>query len=338
MNIRTWRILLACLFLTAILLPGFVSADQLVMKNGDVITGDVGKIENNKVFIKPAYGSEFSVDLAEVVSIDAEKVFEVELEDGREMSATIAGSAAEGEQTLIVDGAQMTVGTMALTQAAQPEPWYKRTSHIDLNVTRNSGNTNSKSNLLFADTRLRMGDHRHLAELTIARDKTNDVTTKKQDLFRYSYNWLVNDPWYLGATASYERDPIKDLDHRYMVGALLGRDLIKDSRKFLTASIGMGYSDEKLAGISDSGATGLWNLIYEHDFRDGSIAFFHNQNLNYQFYGDNNMILKTNTGFRFDIVSDVYASISYRYDYESEPAAGTEDYDSTLAIGIGAAF
>ncbi|MFC1695472.1 YdiY family protein [Pseudomonadota bacterium] len=338
MNIRTWRILLACLFLTAILLPGFVSADQLVMKNGDVITGDVGKIENNKVFIKPAYGSEFSVDLAEVVSIDAEKVFEVELEDGREMSAKIAGSAAEGEQTLIVDGAQMTVGTMALTQAAQPEPWYKRTSHIDLNVTRNSGNTNSKSNLLFADTRLRMGDHRHLAELTIARDKTNDVTTKKQDLFRYSYNWLVNDPWYLGATASYERDPIKDLDHRYMVGALLGRDLIKDSRKFLTASIGMGYSDEKLAGISDSGATGLWNLIYEHDFRDGSIAFFHNQNLNYQFYGDNNMILKTNTGFRFDIVSDVYASISYRYDYESEPAAGTEDYDSTLAIGIGAAF
>jgi len=338
MNIRTWRILLACLFLTAILLPGFVSADQLVMKNGDVITGDVGKIENNKVFIKPAYGSEFSVDLAEVVSIDAEKVFEVELEDGREMSAKIAGSAAEGEQTLIVDGAQMTVGTMALTQAAQPEPWYKRTSHIDLNVTRNSGNTNSKSNLLFADTRLRMGDHRHLAELTIARDKTNDVTTKKQDLFRYSYNWLVNDPWYLGATASYERDPIKDLDHRYMVGALLGRDLIKDSRKFLTASIGMGYSDEKLAGISDSGATGLWNLIYEHDFRDGSIAFFHNQNLNYQFYGDNNMILKTNTGFRFDIVSDVYASISYRYDYESEPAAGTKDYDSTLAIGIGAAF
>ena len=338
MNIRTWRILLACLFLTAILLPGFVSADQLVMKNGDVITGDVGKIENNKVFIKPAYGSEFSVDLAEVVSIDAEKVFEVELEDGREMSAKIAGSAAEGEQTLIVDGAQMTVGTMALTQAAQPEPWYKRTSHIDLNVTRNSGNTNSKSNLLFADTRLRMGDHRHLAELTIARDKTNDVTTKKQDLFRYSYNWLVNDPWYLGATASYERDPIKDLDHRYMVGALLGRDLIKDSRKFLTASIGMGYSDEKLAGISDSGATGLWNLIYEHDFRDGSIAFFHNQNLNYQFYGDNNMILKTNTGFRFDIVSDVYASISYRYDYQSEPAAGTEDYDSTLAIGIGAAF
>jgi putative salt-induced outer membrane protein YdiY len=319
-------------------LPGIVLADQLIMKNGDVITGDVGKIENNKVFIKPAYGSEFSVDLAEVVSINAEKVFEVELDDGREINAKIAGSAAEGEQTLIVDGAQVTVGTMALTQALQPKPYYERTSHVDLNVTRNSGNTDSKSNLLFADTRLRLGDHRHLAELTIARDKTNDVTTKKQDLFRYSYNWLLSDPWYLGATASYERDPIKNLDHRYMIGALVGRDFIKNSRTFLTASVGIGYSDEKLAGISDSGATGLWNLIFERDFREGSIAFFHNQNLNYQFYGDNNMILKTNTGFRFDIVKDVYASISYRYDYETEPAEGTKDYDSTLAIGIGAAF
>jgi len=338
MSILTPRTLIAGFLTAALFLPGILIADQLIMKNGDVITGDVGKIENNKVFIKPAYGSEFSVDLAEVVSINAEKVFEVELEDGREINAKIAGSAAEGEQTLIVDGAQMTVGTLALTQAVQPKPWYERTSHVDLNVTRNSGNTDSKSSLLFADTRLRLGDHRHLAELTIARDKTNDVTTKKQDLFRYSYNWLFNDPWYLGATASYERDPIKELSHRYMVGALIGRDLIKNSRTFLTASLGIGYSDEKLAGISDSGATGLWNLIFERDFRDGSIAFFHNQNLNYQFYGENNLIFKTNTGFRFDIVSDVYASISYRYDYETEPAAGTEDYDSTLAIGIGAAF
>ncbi|NND56572.1 MAG: DUF481 domain-containing protein [Xanthomonadales bacterium] len=330
--------LFTTLLLAAILLPGIVIADQLVMKNGDVITGDVGKIENNKVYIKPAYGSEFSVDLAEVVSINAEKVFEVELEDGRKMSAQIAGSAAEGEQTLISDGAEMSVNTMMLTQAAQPAPYYSRSSHVDLNMTWNDGNTDSKNNLLFADTRVRVGDHRHLAELTIARDKTNDVTTKKQDLFRYSYNWLLSDPWYLGATASYERDPIKELDHRYMAGVLFGRDFIKDSNRFLTASIGIGYSDEKLAGISDSGAVGLWNLIYEHDFREGALSFFHNHNLNYQFYGDNNTILKTNTGFRFDVIGSVYTSISFRYDYETDPAAGKKKYDTTLAVGIGADF
>ena len=338
MQTRTRRFLLASLFTAASLLPGALLADQLKMKNGDVITGEVKKVEDNKVFIKPAYASEFSVDMAEVISIQAEKVFEMQLEDGSEVSAQFAGSTAEGEQTLIVDGAQMNVGMLAVTQAAEPQPWYTRTSHIDLNMTWNNGNTDSKNNLLFADTRVRLGEHRHLAELTIRRDQTDGIDTKKQDLFRYQYNWLFSEPWYLGANASYERDPIKDLNNRYTFGLSLGRDIIKDSTRFLTVSLGAGYSREKFAGVSDSGATGLWNLIYEHNFKGGAISFFHNHNINYNFYGDNNVIIKTNTGFRYDIIGSLYTTVSYAYDHESEPAAGNEKYDSTLAVGLGAEF
>jgi hypothetical protein len=225
-----------------------------------------------------------------------------------------------------------------LAMAALPQPYYDRVSHVDFNMTWNDGNTNNKSNLFFADTRLRLGEHRHLAELTIARDETNNVSTKKQDLFRYSYNWLFNEPWYMGATASYERDPIKDLSYRYTGGLLIGRDIFKDSRKFLTFSVGMGYTEQKLGGVKDGGANALWNLVYEQKLRDGSLTFFHNENFSYQFFGDNDLILKTNTGFRFDILANLYASVAFRWDYESEPAPGTKDYDTTLAVGIGAEF
>lgn len=334
-----WRLVFACLLLATVMMaPTLTFADQLLMKNGDIITGEVKKVEDDKVFIKPAYAGEFSVDLGEVVSIQAEQVFEVELEDGSEVNAQFAGAADDGQQTLLIDEAEVNVGLTQLTMAAPPQAYYDRVSHVDLNMTWNDGNTNNKSNLLFADTRLRLGDHRHLAELTIARDENNDVTTKKQDLLRYSYNWMFNEPWYLGGTASYERDPIKDLDYRYTAGALIGRDIFKDSRKFLTFSVGLGYSEQKLGGDTDGGATGLWNLIYEHKFRDGDLAFFHNENFSYQFFGDNDLILRTNTGFRFDIFADVYASIAFRWDYETEPAPGTKDYDTTLAVGIGAKF
>jgi len=338
MKSRKGRNIVACLLLMTTILPGIATADQLVMKNGDIITGDVSKVENNKVFIKPAYASEFSVDLNEVVSIDAEKVYEVELDDGREVSAKFAGVTNDGNQALVVDDAEMSVGMTDLAGAALPTPYYERVSHVDFNATWNGGNTDNKSNLLFADTRLRLGDHRHVAELTIARDETNDISTKKQDLARYSYNWFFSTPWYLGATASYERDPIKDLSHRYTVGALVGRDIFKDSRKFLTFSVGMGYSEQRLAGVSDGGATALWNLVYEQKLRGGDLSFFHNQNLSYQFYGDNDLIVKTNTGFRFDILANLYANVAFRWDYETEPAAGTKSYDTTLAVGIGAKF
>ncbi len=338
MNIRIRRNPAVSFILAVIFLPGLALADQLQMKNGDIITGDVKKVEDNKVYIKPAYASEFTVDLAEVVSIEAEKVYEVELEDGSEVNAQFAGSTNDGQQTLIVDDAPMNVGLAQLAMAALPQAYYERVSHVDLNMTWNGGNTDNKSNLLFADTRVRVGEHRHLAELTIARDENNNISTKKQDLARYSYNWLFNEPWYLGATASYERDPIKDLSYRYTVGALIGRDIFRDSKKFLTVSAGMGYSEQKLAGDTDGGATGLWNLIYEQKLNDGRLSFFHNQNMSYQFYGDNDLILKTNTGFRFDILGNLYTSVSFRWDYETEPAAGTESYDTTLAIGVGAEF
>ena len=60
--------------------------------------------------------------------------------------------------------------------------------------------------------------------------------------------------------------------------------------------------------------------------------------MTYQFYDNNNTIIKTNTGFMFDLWGDLYANASLRYDYETEPAAGVENYDSTLAIGLGYDF
>ena len=337
MRTNDLRIPPAWLVLCALLFPGLAAADRLIMKNGDVISGDVSTIADDKVTIKPPYTDAFAVNKADVASIEADNVYDIVLEDGREVQAEFAG-AADGQQSLIVEQQPMTVEMAQIKMAEPPPPYYERVSHVDLNMTMSNGNSDTKNNLLFADTRLRLGVNRHLADITIARDETEGVSTKEQDLLRYEYNRLLDGPWYLGATGSYERDPIKELDHRYTVGALAGRDIFDDGHKFLTISLGAGYSEEQLAGISDSGAVGLWKLIYEQKLREGDIAFFHNHNLNYQFYGDNNAIFKSNTGFRYDILANVYTSVSLRYDYETEPAPGARNYDTTLAIGVGAQF
>jgi len=65
----------------------------------------------------------------------------------------------------------------------------------------------------------------------------------------------------MGGSFTYERDPIKELEHRYTAGLLLGRDVFNDAGRFLSISFGAGYSDQEQAGISDSGAVGLWKLF-----------------------------------------------------------------------------
>lgn len=338
MHTRTLRALKLSPVLAAMALSVPAFAGQVVLKNGDVITGAVTKVVDGAVYIDPDYAPEFAVDLAEVVSIEGEKTFEVELESGDQVVGTL-GRGADGMATVVVDGTPMEVAIADLTQAVEPEPWYSRTSHVDVNLTENSGNTDSSNWLVFADTQLRLGDHRHLGELTFRREKIDGVTTKKQDLFNYNYNWLFSGPWYLGGMLGYERDPIKELDHRYTAGVTLGRDIFDEAHRFLTMSIGAGWSEEEFVGQpKDSGATALWNLRYTQDLFDNRVAFFHNHSINYHLYGDENMIFKSNTGLQFDVYKNIYAKASFRYDYESEPAEGAESEDTTLAIGIGAEF
>ena len=338
MIIPKGRIFATCILCLIFLQTGIVWADQLVMKNGDVITGAISKISDGEVYIEPAYADEFAVSLSDVASIENDKILEVELKDGTEVSGQFAGTRADGRQVLVVEGSPMEVGLADLAEAEEPAEWYDRVSHVDVNTTINSGNTDSRNSLIFADTRLRLGDHRHLADLTVRRDETDGDKTKKQDLFRYEYNWMFNEPWYTGLTGTYERDPIRDLDHRYSIAAIIGRDLLDDAHRFLTFSVGAGYSEEKIAGVAESGAVAIWRLIYEHDLLHGDLSFFHNDTITYQLYDVNNTILKTNTGFRYDIIDDVYASLSLRYDYESDPAIGAENDDTTLVIGVGAKF
>lgn len=314
-----------------------IAQDRVVMKNGDVITGNVSLIDGDDVYIEPSYADEFAVSLADVATIELDEPFAVELADETRADEALLTLNDAGEQVLLIDGAERTVSLMEIAEMSEPDPYFDWGASVDWNTTINDGNTDSRNTLLFAQGNMKVGDHRHVGDLTFRREEVDGVSTKEQDLLNYAYNWFFNDPWYVGGSLTWERDPIRELDHRYTAGLLVGRDIFDEANRFLTVSFGIGYTDEEIGGISDSGTVGLWNLRYEQTLW-GGVDFFHLQNFTQQFYGNDNLILKTNTGFRFDIIDDLYANVSLRYDYETEPAAGASEDDSTLQFGIGYTF
>jgi hypothetical protein len=127
--------------------------------------------------------------------VDDDGAYGVVLDNGREVQAQFAG-AADGQQALIVEDEPVSVAVSEITVVPPPPPYYERVSRADLNMTLNDGNTDSRNTLLFADTRMRFGVHRHLGDMTFAREEVNGVDTKKQDLVRYEYNRLLDNSWY----------------------------------------------------------------------------------------------------------------------------------------------
>lgn len=317
--------------------PLAVHADQLVLKNGDVITGKISRVDEKSVTIKPSYSQKFAVKRNAIESIETDSALEVELLTGEKIRARFAG-IDEGLQVLVIEEQASTLDIESMRQAAVPPRWYERESRAEAMMTVNEGNTTSRNAVFNIDTRLRLGDHRQYAQFAFRRDENEDLVTKKQSRASYEYDWLFRRSWYLAATADYERDPIRDLNHRFTFGALMGHDLINTGHNFLTVKAGAGYTDQKLANDPTSGLVGLWELEYRHQFSGSRLELVHDHNLAYQDYGVNNTIVRSNTGLRVDILWDLYATASYRFNYESDPAPGKFGKDSTLAFGLGAKF
>lgn len=318
-------------------LPLAAHADQVVMKNGDVITGKISRVDANEVVINPAYTKKFAVKRSAVESIVTESVLEVELEDGEKVRARFAG-LEEGMQVLEIDHSDTPIDIERMQRASVPQSWYKRESQIEALATINDGNTKSRSAALAVETRLRLGDHRQFARLGYRRDENDDETTKKQTRANYEYDWLFRRSWYLAATADYERDPIRDLNHRFTFGALLGHDFFDNEHLFLTIKAGAGYTDEKLGGDPTNGPVGLWEMGFRYHFGGRKLELVHDHALTYQDYGANNTIIRSSTGLRMDVMWDIYATATYGFNYETDPAPGKLSKDSTLAFGLGAKF
>lgn len=331
------KLFISQVLLLSCLTPLAALADRLVMQNGDVLTGTISRVDKNEVTIKPEYTKKFAVKRSAVASIETERVLEVELATGEVVRARFAG-LDEGMQVLEVEERPTPVNVDDMKKASVPQRWYVRESHAEAMMTLNEGNTTSRSSVFNIDTRLRLGDHRQYGKFAMRRDENDGVTTKKQARANYEYDWLFRKYWYLGATGDYERDPIRDLRHRFTFGAWLGHDFLDNSHSFLTIKAGAGYTNEDLGGAASNGPTGLWELQFRYQFGGGRLEFVHDHNLAYQNYGANNTILRSNTGLRMDVLWDIYATATYRFNYETEPAPGKLSKDSTLAFGLGAKF
>ncbi len=202
----------------------------------------------------------------------------------------------------------------------------------------NSGTTDSLNTKLAANTTLTIGDHRHYGDFTLIREEQNSLATKEQDLVRYNYNWLFNDPWFFSAAMSLERDPIRELDGRAILTAGMGRDIWNTPRLTLNIQLGAGVITEEIEMSNDQSTVAAWTLRYRQDLFAKDLEIYHNNSITYYIDGRANTIYKTTTGLRYEITDLLYANFSVDYDYETQPAATATNEDLAVLFGVGVEF
>ena len=325
------------------------NAGVIYMKNGDKITGTIKKIWDGDVFIEPAYADEFSVDQVDIAYIedDDNRMYDLELSDGSELVGSLRGGDAEGNQLVIVDGQERSIPVGQLAELEEPKEAFDWSTHADLNSTFNSGNTNNSNVTLSADLMLKKNKHTNFLDLLWQDEeqKIEDVTTKVKDRerFRYNYNYDIGDPWFLGSSASYERDPVKGLDYRYNVVPAAGYNFWDDAGRTLGFQFGAGYQAEEITdefGVTTKGdgAVAAFLLRFRYDFNKPDLQLYLNNTTTAAFYGRDNAVTQFNAGTRYEITDLLYLNFEILLDYESEPVEGAKNEDISVLFGFGLEF
>lgn len=305
-SFKCFAVVLCLVFVfTAFVFPA--SAGVVHLNNGDRITGEILSLSDDLVRIQPAFSAAFEIAREHVASVETDD----------------AGDASL--QSAVIE---------AVEEAPVPESrsWH---SKIGLNSNFSRGNTDSQLINLQADYGMEKEQHRYSADLASIREEKEGDTVKEQDRLNLGYNYLYSEKWFFAMNATLEQDPVALLDHRVSLNPAIGYDIWNEGSLKLNVQLGAGYSDEQVDGEDESGSQVDWRLNYSQQMFDGAMEVFHKHNIYRNLDGRENTVFNSQSGVRYDLTDQLFMNVQLNYDYDTEPAPGTDSKDLTFLIGAG---
>jgi putative salt-induced outer membrane protein len=251
-------------------LSGHAFADQIVLKNGDRLTGAVVKSDGKTMVFKSDLVGEVSVGLDNVSSVTSEKPLYVTLADGRTVTGVV--TAKENQTEIKSNSGTVTVerSAIAIIRSEAEQQLYESTlnpgwldqwtggADLGLALTRgNSTTTNLALGLAMARETLR--DKTTLYGASVYnRETTNGVSRTVANTFRFGgrYDRDINRNWFGYGFTDLEHNGLQNLNLRWVVGGGVGYHAIRNERTKLDLLSGLDVSREFFDG-DDNDRTSL---------------------------------------------------------------------------------
>jgi len=241
-----------------------VFADQIVLKNGDRITGTIVKKDGDKIVIKTESAGIITILWSAVQSIVAEKPVNLELSDGQRIKGTVATKDEAKLEVVTKDAGTVEVERAAiqvvrseeeqtafetererLTNPSFGDLW---TGSADVGFSLTTGN--SKTKALTVGARAARETSRDkisvYANAIQASNSTNgpSETTAEAVWFGGRYDVNLYEKTFVFGTADFEYDKPQQLDFRTVFGGGFGYRVIRSEKTKLDLFGGAAYNRE----------------------------------------------------------------------------------------------
>ncbi len=200
--------------------PANAVADEIILANGDRLTGTVVKAEGGKMIIKTEYAEAIAIPLDKIKMIMTDNPVEVHL---------IGGEILKGKLKIMEDGnlviepsPERAVSRVDMSKVSAinppPKPPAKLTGNVSLGGGLQTGNTDRRNFAAAIDASIR-GDRDRFGVRFMFNyaDEKGEVTTRNYfGALKYDYFFTQKLYGYLGLDML--KDRFKDLDLRTIIG------------------------------------------------------------------------------------------------------------------------
>lgn len=346
------RALSSCL-VAAGLLCGPARADQVVMKNGDRVTGSIVKQDGQSITVKTDSFGMVSAAWDQVASIRSDQPVNVVLKDGKTLRGTLA-SAGEGKLEVAAGDSRTGVspGEIAAIRNADEQRAYERLLDPGVFQLWSGGGS-----LGLAGT----GGNARTSTFTTAFNASRTTSTDKMSVYFHAikasaliggrnagtaqavrgglgYDHNVSPRLFVNVFNDYEYDRFQNLDLRFVMGGGFGLHAVKSERSKLDLLGGAAYNRSKFSTpLTRNAAEAFWGDEYSYKLTGAS-------SLVQSFRMFNNLSdmgayrLNFDVGLATKVRKWLSWNLSLSDRYLSNPAPGRKSNDWLYTTGLGITF
>ena len=261
----TRKLSLSAGIIAAVLLTRFAFADQIVLKNGDKLTGTITKSDTKDLIIKTEFSGEVTVQWPAIQGINSSQALHMGLKNGKTVSGVIKTAGGNIEVETVGTGS-VTVprDEIASLRDDAEEAVYDKQIHpkltkgwvggVNVGFALTGGNSETENlAIAFTADRKTAKDHIGLyANSVFAKDNAPGATPATtaqaaQGGARYDRNFGAR--MFSFAGADFQTDQLQSLDLRSVFSGGLGVHAIKSERTTLDLLDGLNYTRENYSTL-----------------------------------------------------------------------------------------
>ncbi len=322
----------------ALMVVSSAKADTVWMNNGDVLSGEITKLEAGKLSLKTKYVGTVLLDLKYVTSMGADRQLWVSLIGEKQASLRSLKGLTPGVIVIDGDGRERSfssvwpVAGIHVAKPALADSWQLKGNLV---ASLDSKSGNDEKSLVGVEGQVHIDDQWNKNAVYWDLDLENDEGVKSSEWkLGYSYSRYLTEHWFVQGAAEQEYDSEEDLQTRTSLGGTLGYRFWETSQKTLRTSGGISRLwEDYQSSPSQKDYALTWGFNYRTplfrrwDYFANSRTFFR--------LNQSTVLVNVTQGIKVGLTEHITWNLTHMLDYDSDPAEESKKVDNRVKMGVG---